>query len=250
MLTPAALLHPDESERLRTLQHYDFMAAPPEDVFTDLVALSAQVFGQPQAFLALVDEDEVHFPVWHGVPAMPPVARAQALCSTAILYPHAVAYQDLATAPQGGADAPAIRAVLSKGAGFYAAAPLTMPDGRPIGVLCLVGPRPRSFDAAEQEVLEAIANVASLAIAVRHLCQSIPEPGRRAVGNGVPPPASRRARPAHPPARPAHRARHPRAPTAGGAAARAAAATGAAHRAFRVAPGPRALSAQAPAFGN
>ncbi|GAB3296002.1 hypothetical protein GCM10027511_10180 [Hymenobacter humi] len=177
MLTPAALLHPDESERLRTLQHYDFMAAPPEDVFTDLVALSAQVFGQPQAFLALVDEDEVHFPVWHGVPAMPPVARAQALCSTAILYPHAVAYQDLATAPQGGADAPAIRAVLSKGAGFYAAAPLTMPDGRPIGVLCLVGPRPRSFDAAEQEVLEAIANVASLAIAVRHLCQSIPELG-------------------------------------------------------------------------
>ena len=177
MLTPANLLHPDEAERLRTLQHYDFLAAPPEDVFTDLVALAAQVFSQPQAFLALVDQHEVHFPVQHGCLGMASVPRARALCSSAILHPRAVAYRDLAAAPQSGPDATAIRAALSQGNGFYAAAPLCMPDGRPIGVLCLIGPSPRAFSAAEHEVLEAIAGVASLAIAVRHLCQSTPELG-------------------------------------------------------------------------
>lgn len=103
--------------------------------------------------------------------------RAQALCSTAIRYPHAVAYEDLARAPQSGPDAPAIRAVLAQGGRFYAAAPVRMPDGHVVGVLCLAGPQPRPFSPAEQQVLEALADVASQAMAVRHLCLATPELG-------------------------------------------------------------------------
>ncbi|MDB5233106.1 MAG: hypothetical protein JWR44_99 [Hymenobacter sp.] len=177
MSTSAALLPPDEAERLRTLRHYNFLAAPPEDVFYNLVGLAAEVFDQPVSFIALVDEHEVRFPVRHGNFDMPSVPRAQALCSSAILHPHAVAYENLAAATQTGPDAPAIRAALAQGNGFYAAAPLCMPDGRPIGVLCLAGPEPRSFGPDEEEVLEAIADVTSLAIAVRHLCLATPELG-------------------------------------------------------------------------
>ncbi|MBF9239339.1 GAF domain-containing protein [Hymenobacter sp. BT683] len=177
MLTPAALLPPDEAKRLASLRHYDFRPVPADDIFQDLLALTAQLFSQPLAFLALVDEHEVRFPVLHGGPPMPPIPRVEALCSSAILHPNAVAYENLAAAAQTGADAPAIRAALALGLGFYAAAPLGMPDGRTIGVLCVIGPHARPFSPPEQEVLVAIADVASLSIAVRHLCLATPELG-------------------------------------------------------------------------
>lgn len=177
MPTPAALLPPDDAERLATLRHYDSPGLPPDEVFCDLLALTAQVFDQPVSFLALVDEHEVRFPALHGGEAMAPVPRVEALCSTAVLHPSAVVYENLATAAQTGADAPAIRAAQARGTAFYAAAPLGMPDGRSIGVLCLIGPHPRAFSPAEQAALVAIADVSSLAIAVRHLCLATPELG-------------------------------------------------------------------------
>ncbi|HEX8327114.1 MAG TPA: GAF domain-containing protein [Hymenobacter sp.] len=177
MNTPASLLPPDEAERLQTLRHYDVLGAPLDDVFHELVKLAAQLFNQPLAFMAIVDEHEVCFPALHGAAHLPPVPRAHALCSTAILFPHAVAYENLAAAAQDGVDAPAIRAALADGAAFYAAAPLRMPDRNCIGVLCLMGPTSRPFSPAEEGALEAIAQVASLGLAVRHLCRATPELG-------------------------------------------------------------------------
>jgi GAF domain-containing protein len=175
-LTPDALLPPDEAARLGTLRHYDVFSTAPDDVFNDLVALAAHAFQLPLAFLALVDEQQVCFHAQYGT-ALTAVPRAQALCSSAILHPHVTAYENLAATPQTGADAQAIRAALALGNGFYAAAPLRMPDGHTIGVFCLAGPQPRSFSADEQLVLEALAEVTSLGIAVRHLCRATPEFG-------------------------------------------------------------------------
>ncbi|SFQ50138.1 GAF domain-containing protein [Hymenobacter arizonensis] len=177
MLTPASLLPPNEAERLATLRHYDFSHVAPDDILNDLLALSATLFAQPLAFLALVDEQEVRFPALYGLPAVTAIPRVNALCSTAILQPHTLAYENLAAAAQTGADAPAIRSALALGAGFYAAAPLRMPDGQAIGVLCLIGQQPRPFSPTEQEALTALADVASLAIAVRHMCLATPELG-------------------------------------------------------------------------
>ncbi|GAC1596417.1 MAG: hypothetical protein NVS3B25_20710 [Hymenobacter sp.] len=177
MSTAAAQLPPDEAERLRTLHHYNILTAPPEAVFNHLVALAAHLFGLPLAFISLVDEHEVRYLSLHGSPHLPPLPRADTLCSVAIGRPRTTAYENLPATPQSGPDAPALRAALAHGAGFYAAAPLRMPDGRNIGVLCLVGPQPRPFSPAEQQVLEALADVTSVAIAVRHLCQATPELG-------------------------------------------------------------------------
>jgi GAF domain-containing protein len=174
--TPAALLPPDEAARLGTLRHYDLFSTPPDAAFADLVAFAAHVFQLPLAFLALVDAHEVRFHAQYGT-RLTAVPRARALCSAAILHPRATAYENLATTPQTGADAHAIRAALALGNGFYAAAPLRMPDGHVIGVFCLAGPWPRAFGQAEQQLLEAFADVASLGIAVRHLCRATPELG-------------------------------------------------------------------------
>ena len=67
--------------------------------------------------------------------------RAQALYSSAILYPHAVAYENLACAAQTGADDPAIRAVVAQGNRFYAAVPLRMPWATTLGRCPWWGPR-------------------------------------------------------------------------------------------------------------
>lgn len=176
MVTPAALLPPGEAERLRTLRHYNLLAAPPEVVFQQLVALAAHVFGLPEAFLALVDAHHVRYPAAYGG-GLPPVPRGEALCASALLHPRAVAYENLALASQSGPDAPAVCAVLAQGVRFYAAAPLRMPNGHTIGVLCLAGPHPRSFSPAEKEVLEALADIASLTIAVRHRYRATPALG-------------------------------------------------------------------------
>lgn len=175
MNTPASLLPPNEAERLQTLRHYQVLSAPLDDVFRELVKLSALLFNQPLAFLGIVDEHAVLFPALHGAAHLRPVPRASALCSTAIHYPHAIAYENLTAAAQNGIDAPAIRAALADGAAFYAGAPLRMPDRNCVGVLCLMGPTPRPFAPAEEAALEAIADVASLGLAVRHLCRSTPE---------------------------------------------------------------------------
>ncbi|WP_426060894.1 GAF domain-containing protein [Hymenobacter sp. B1770] len=177
MLTPASLLPPNEAERLATLRHYDFTCVAPDDILNELLALSATIFNQPLAFLALVDEQEVRFPALYGRPPVQPLPRVNALCSTAILHPNALAYENLAVAAQTGADAPAIRSAMALGAAFYAAAPLRMPDGQTIGVLCLIGQQPRPFSPTEQEALTALADVTSLAIAVRHMCLATPELG-------------------------------------------------------------------------
>ncbi|MBJ6107687.1 GAF domain-containing protein [Hymenobacter sp. BT523] len=177
MSAPSSLVPPYEAERLQSLRHYNFLSTPPDDVFYALVALAAQVFGQPTSFVALVDANEVLFPVRHGANCMPSVPRDQALCSSAILAPGVVAYENLAAAALTGADAPAIGAAVARGNGFYAAAPLRMPDGYHIGVLCLMGPQPRTFSQTEAEALEALANVFSVALSVRHLCLETPELG-------------------------------------------------------------------------
>ena len=177
MNTPASLLPLDEAERLQTLRQYQVLSAPLDDVFQDLVKLSALLFNMPLAFLAIVDEHEVLFPALHGAAYLRPVPRANALCSVAIHYPHAIAYENLPAAAQNGIDAQAIRAALDEGAAFYAGAPLRMPDHNCVGVLCLMGPTPRPFVPSEEAALEAIADVASLCLAVRHLCRSTPELG-------------------------------------------------------------------------
>jgi hypothetical protein len=179
MRTPLALLPPDEGQRLASVRHYGVQNLAPDDALHDLLALTAHAFGLPVSFLALVDEHEVRFPARYGGPPMASVPRAEALCSSAILHPHAVAYENLATASLTGADGPAIRAARAQGAGCYAAAPLRMPDGRTIGALCLLGLHPRPFNGAEQEALASLADVASLAVAVRCLCLGTPELGAR-----------------------------------------------------------------------
>ena len=172
--TPTILLPTDEAERLRTLHYYDILGSLQEDVFDELAVFAARVFNLPIAYISLIGEDEATYKAAHGFPLLPPQPRVSMLCSMAVKENQLVVYHDLASATPTAADKVALERALHHQARFYAGAPLRLSDEHSIGALCLVGLQPREFSASEQQVLERIAGLVSLTIAVRHVCLNHP----------------------------------------------------------------------------
>lgn len=167
--TPASLLPSDEAERLQSLRAYNVLPALIEPLFDEFVTLTAQVFSLPISLIAVVEENEVHYPANHGMPGHDQLPRVEALCSTAIQQARAVVYHDLGL--ESAAITPeAARAAQDNELRFYAGAVLRLPDQRLLGTLCIIDRQPRTFSADEQQVLDHLAAVVSQAITVRHAC--------------------------------------------------------------------------------
>jgi len=172
---PAALLPQNEAERLRSLRSYDVLPSLHEPVFDELVALTARIFSLPISLIALVDEDEVHYPANHGMPGHRSQPREEALCSTAILRGSAVVYTDLSTENNLAITPRVAASARANNLQFYAAAPLRMPDQCDIGTLCVIDRHPRVFSEDEQHLLEELADVVSQALVVRHAYLNDPD---------------------------------------------------------------------------
>lgn len=170
--TPTTLLPVDEAERLHSLQHYDIVYSLREEVFDELVALTASLFRLPVAYIGLVEADQVHYKAVYGYPRISPQPRAEQMCSLVVKRSQVVVYQDLELAIQTPLNARAIQKCLVQHVRFYAGAPLRTPEHHIIGTLCLVGPQPREFSLVEQQLLEIIAGIVSQAIALRSHCRS------------------------------------------------------------------------------
>lgn len=170
MLTTSTLpLSADEVDRLRALRHYDILHSLREPVFDEFVGLAARLFSLPISLIALVDAEEVEYKANQGLPGLLSQPRVEALCSIAISEHKAIILADLTTeAPHLTPEADA--AAQAKNLQFYAGVPLRMPDQRDIGTLCVIDHKPRTFSAEEQQLLENIAHLVALTIAVRHYC--------------------------------------------------------------------------------
>ncbi|MCB2377903.1 GAF domain-containing protein [Hymenobacter sp. BT635] len=169
-MNPASLLPDDERERLRSLRTYDVLPTLIEPIFDEFVALTAQVFSLPISLIAVVEEEEVLYPANHGMPGNDRQPRIAALCSTAIQKSRAVVYHDLLLETTATITPEAAQAAQQNELRFYAGALLRLPDQTPLGTLCIIDRQPRSFSAAEQQVLDQLAALISQAIAVRHSC--------------------------------------------------------------------------------
>ncbi|OGX83205.1 GAF domain-containing protein [Hymenobacter coccineus] len=167
---PAALLPPDDAERLRTLRHYDIVHSLHESVFDEFVDLTAHIFSLPISLIALVDENEVYYHASYGVPGLLRQPRVEAICSLVVRENKALVITDLASDEALRLTAAADAAARAKGLRFYAGAPLRMPDQRNIGTLCVIDRAPRTFSTDEQQVLDQVAQLVGQTIAVRHYC--------------------------------------------------------------------------------
>ena len=176
-LIPAAPVPATEAARLQALHHYDILHSLQEDVFDEMVALSAYLYGLPVSYVALVDAEHLHYKATHGFALPPPQPRQEILCAQVVRQNAVVLYHDLAAAAPAPPDAVAVQQALAQQARFYAGAPLRMPGQQAIGTLCLVDQQPRSFSAQEQQVLEQLAGIVSQAVVLRHHCHHTPALG-------------------------------------------------------------------------
>ena len=167
----------NETERLYALHQAAILDVVQEDVFEELVALSARLFGLPVAYLTLLDADRLHYKASHGWPLPAPAPRQDVLCAQVVRQNRVVLYHDLTTAPRTALDGPAIAHALTQQARFYAGAPLRTAAAHAIGTLCLIGRQPRAFSPQEQHVFEQLAALVAQVITVRQHCLGTPALG-------------------------------------------------------------------------
>jgi len=152
-----------ESARLDTLRSCAILDTKPEPDFDDLAAVAASVTGASTAVVAFVDETRWWVKARVGdVPAS--LSRAAVLCQAAFERGEALVIDDLAaydfrpSVPEVG-----------DGARAYAALPLVVDGGLPVGVLCVAGPTPHAFGTIHVAALARIArHIARLLSFRRH----------------------------------------------------------------------------------
>jgi len=162
---PASLIPAHDAARLRTLHQFQIVNTTPEQIFDDYVAWSAQLFGVPIALISLVDADYVWFKALTGATGIPGLVRNESMCSAAIL-----AGDDVVISDYKPESCQLIKPDVAQAIGlnFYAGAALVAQDDSRLGMLAVIGKEPRSFSAAEADLLTRLAGLVSRTIELRY----------------------------------------------------------------------------------
>lgn len=153
-----------ENRRLRTLERYDVLDAPPTNAFDRITRLAARLFGVPIAMINFIDRKEQWCLSAHGL-AMDRMSREASFCARAIQKKDVMIVED-ARADERFADNPLVTG--EPHIRFYAGAPLTAPNGYRLGTLCLFDKSPRTFSEEERETLTDLAGVVMDELTLRH----------------------------------------------------------------------------------
>ena len=153
-----------EESRLRSLRDLVVLDTHPEPLFDAIARLASEVCGTPIALMSLIDEQRQWFKANVGLPGVNETPRDVAFCAHAIKGGALFEVPDATTDERFSANplvlgSPDIR--------FYAGAPLSLPDGERVGTLCVIDRQPRELSPAQSSMLEALAGIASQALAMR-----------------------------------------------------------------------------------
>lgn len=154
-------LPPDEAERLASLRALGLLDTPAEERFDRITRLARVLFDVPIALISLVDADRQWFKSRSGLDAEQ-TPREISFCGHAILGSDLFEIPD-ATRDERFRDNPLVAG--EPDLRFYAGAPLSAPDGRKIGTLCVVDRRPRELTPAQRAALRDLAACAEREIA-------------------------------------------------------------------------------------
>lgn len=151
----AAPLPADEQQRLAALRALLILDTPPEQRFDRIVAFAATEFDMPVVTISLVDADRQWFKSRLGLPQCETPRRAS-FCAHAILQAGVFVVED-ARLDARFADSPLVTGTPPMR--FYAGAPLQLPDGSRVGMLCLIDTRPRQLDDCDLAILGALRDL-------------------------------------------------------------------------------------------
>jgi PAS domain S-box-containing protein len=161
-------LEPEE-RRLRTLEQYNVLDAPPTSAFDRITRLAARLFEVPIAMVNFIDRKHQWCLSAHGL-ALEQTAREVSFCSRAIQQKDVLVVPDARTDERFD-DNPLVTG--DPHIRFYAGAPLTAPNGYRLGTLCLIDDEPRSFSDADRETLTDLAGVVMDELTLRHYASDL-----------------------------------------------------------------------------
>lgn len=145
-------LHPDEGRRIAKLLDLDILDSEREESFDDITALAATICESPVAIISFVDRDRQWFKSEIGL-GVSSTTLGESICA------HAILQHELLDIPDTQADERTQDNPLCLGDGFrsYLGAQLRMPDGLPVGSLCVLDRVPRDFTEAQKDALRRLA---------------------------------------------------------------------------------------------
>lgn len=147
----------DEERRLAALDRYGTLSEQTTTALTDLCSLGRQQFDASTVVVALVDEHSQHVVASEG-PLDPPSERATSLSThTLVSEDGSMAVDDL-QADQRFVEEEQLQAA---DFGAYLGAPVTTPEGHPVGVVSIYGSHPREFTASDRAYVETLAELAA-----------------------------------------------------------------------------------------
>lgn len=156
----------DEEFRLAALRELRLLDTPPEEAFEKIVTLGQALFDVPICLVSLIDANRQWFKARVGLEAAE-TTREISFCAHAIHHRDAFVVLDASRDPRFH-DNPAV--IGDPHVRFYAGMPIWLPNGYPIGTVCLVSPQPRaSFGMEETARLAALGQLALEAITARAL---------------------------------------------------------------------------------
>ena len=156
----------NEDERLSALAEYDLLSGTDDVDLSELVQLTARMFGVPIALVSLVERDRQVFKARVGIEACG-TDRDISFCA------HAIAQQNIFVVPDATLDMRFADNPLVLGdpfIRFYAGVPLRAPGGHAIGTLCIIDKRPRNgLSAREETDLKSLAGIVVDRLEMRRL---------------------------------------------------------------------------------
>lgn len=171
---PAALPL-EEDIRLEVLRKHAILDTAPERAFDRITEMAQRIFDVPMVLVSLVDEHRQWFKSCIGVSDTSETDRDVSFCAHAILHPTEVFVIHDATQDERFATNPLVLG--PPHVRFYAGAPLVS-GGQPIGTLCIIDSRSRTFDRQQQQTLLDLGAMAVEVLELRLVKREIEEQGR------------------------------------------------------------------------
>lgn len=151
----------NESLRLATLQALKILDTPAEERFDRLTRLARKLFDMPVAAVTLVDLNQVWFKSCAGTDVRS-VPRDISFCTHALTEGEVLLIPDTLQDRRFSANPLVVNDPKFR---FYAGCPLHAANGMPVGTLCVLDTRPRTFNADDIAALRDLAAMAERELA-------------------------------------------------------------------------------------
>ncbi len=149
----AAIVPPDEPERMSALKTYAILDSPPEESFDRIVQIAAYALDVPVAFITFIDGARVWLKAAIGMD-ITECEREGSFCSHTIMAAAPLVVDDATSDPRFKK----IELVVGPaGIRFYAGAPLRTEKGQNLGTLCVFDTKPRQISAHQVQILTDLA---------------------------------------------------------------------------------------------